>query len=293
MFHTRAVHTVAEGVASSSRSAPYADCTKGASGVGAVFVRATRPVPEPGRKPAKAVKPRVPPEWWSSAPPGRRRRFQIRQSRDPVRGTLSRGRCTSVSAVRRATGGGFRVQERGQDAQQVPGAGPYGAGRGQPGHQQGGARAVVPMTGGLGAVGVAVRVGEAERAGGALGQQRRVVTPGAPGGPGEHVAEQAPAEVGVQDPGAGPVPQPGAAQRDQEVVLGETGVRVAEPCAAHGPAEQSRGQPGQAGGVGPVTCMDHMGRTAAGRVRDGTGARGGTCSRPAGGGNCLRARSSS
>lgn len=78
MFHTRAVHSFAQGAASSPQSAPYADWTNGARGVGAVFVRATRPVPEPGRKPAKAVKPRVPPEWWISAPPGRGRRFQMR-----------------------------------------------------------------------------------------------------------------------------------------------------------------------------------------------------------------------
>ena len=48
MFHTRAVHTCVGAVDSSPRRVAYADWMNGASGVGAVLVRATRPASEPG-----------------------------------------------------------------------------------------------------------------------------------------------------------------------------------------------------------------------------------------------------
>ena len=175
----------------------------------------------------------------------------MRQSREPVLGTLSLGRWTSTSAVRSAGSGTEPGSSRAPSRRsQVAGAGAYGARRDQPRHPQCGPGAAVPVPGDLGGVGIAVGPGQPERTGDAVGQQGGVVAPGAARRPGEDMAQQATAEVGVQHPGAGAVTQPCAAQRGEQVVLVEAGVGVAEPAAPGRPGQQSRGQPGQAGGVG-------------------------------------------
>ncbi len=69
------------------------------SAAGVVLATAANAVPSAGQNPAKALKPRVPPEWKNRSRPSVRRTFHTRQSPSPLRGSTSRRRWTSASAA--------------------------------------------------------------------------------------------------------------------------------------------------------------------------------------------------